>query len=119
MKLFPVMIAMVLVLGISGCGGSKSDTGKNTNSVSGNPLDAPGEYLGALEKGKLAAEKTADLSSVRKAIQMYSVENGKNPASLQELVDEKYLPALPKPPYGMEFKYDPAGGNVSLVQKPK
>lgn len=117
MKIYLCLIASAAWL--CGCEKSGSDSVlKSTNDMT-SPLTAPSDYLGALNKGKTAAEKTVDTSSISKAIQMFNVENGKNPNSLQELVDEKFLPALPKAPYGMELKYDPASGKVSVVPKPQ
>lgn len=111
-------VAVALAACLSGCGKSgESSPGGQTNEGS-SPLTAPSDYLGAIHKGKVAAEKTVDVASINKAIEMYRVENGHNPKDLNELVEEKIMPALPKPPYGMQFKYDAASGQVSVVASP-
>ncbi|MBX7254712.1 MAG: hypothetical protein K1Y02_00025 [Candidatus Hydrogenedentes bacterium] len=46
-----------------------------------------------------------------KAIQAYQAENGKNPASLQDLVPS-YFTVLPTKPDGSQFDYDPATGRI-------
>jgi hypothetical protein len=114
MKCLILLIACLTVL--AGCG--KSDTGteaKNTNDSS-SPLTAPSDYLGALHKGQVAAEKVADTASITKAIQLFAIENGRNPKDLNELVEEKFLPAIPKPPYGMTYQYDANSGKVTVVK---
>src|SRR5512133_1129974 len=110
-----ILLATCLLI-LTGCGKSDSGTeAKNTNDTS-SPLTAPSDYLGAIHKGQVAAEKTVDVASITKAIQLFAIENGRNPKDLNELVEEKFLPALPKPPYGMTYNYDAASGKVSVVK---
>ena len=97
----------------------KSDTPVvSTNSSSGaSPLNAPASYLGALAKGQQAAVATVDTASLDRAIQMFQVENGRNPKDLNELVEQKVIPRIPDAPYGTKLVYDPASGRVSLVKQ--
>jgi hypothetical protein len=108
-----------LVLSGTGCGQSETEKTPGSTNQTGSPLTAPVDYLGAIHKGQVAAEKTVDVASITKAIQMFAIEHGRNPKDLNELVEEKVIPALPRPPYGMQFKYDPASGKVSVVPKPQ
>lgn len=55
------------------------------------------EYKTAVKKGKEAALKE-DLFQFRKLIDQYFSDKGKYPASLQALVDEKYLRKIPADP---------------------
>lgn len=114
-EVLTILCAICLV----GCGKPDNDSAHKETTDTTSPLTAPGDYLGALNKGKIAAEKTIDTSSLNKAIQMFSIENGRNPKSLDELVEEKFMPALPKAPYGMQLQYDATSGKVSVVAKPK
>jgi hypothetical protein len=110
----------MLLLFVAGCGQSepaKTDATTNAATTGSSPLTAPADYLGAIQKGKTSAEKTVDTASINKAIQLFSVENGRNPKDLNELVQEKFLPKLPDAPYGMQFNYDAANGKVSVVPK--
>jgi len=113
--------ALGILFVATGCGKSSSETSKvatnATETSSSSPLTAPVDYLGAVAKGQQTAIKTVDTAQITHAIQMYSVEHGKNPASLQELVDEKYLGQIPAAPYGMKLVYDPASGSVKVVAK--
>ncbi len=113
-----ILGACTTLLVVAGCGDSgKKDAGPATNQSS-SPLTAPVDYLGAIQKGKVAAEKTVDVASITKAIQMFEVENGRKPKDLNELVQEQFLPRIPDAPYGMQIQYDPNTGNVKVVPKP-
>ena len=113
---------LVLLVGVSllvgGCGGSNSSSSGGTNTASsGNPLDAPGGYLKALGNGQQKAVKTVDTTSLDKAIQMFNVDQGRNPRDLNELVEKKYIPIIPDAPYGMKLEYDASSGSVKVVPK--
>ena len=102
-----------------GCGESSDKPGQPTNGAasSGNPLNAPADYLGALGKAQQTAVKTTDTASLNRAIQMFSVEEGRNPKDLNELVEKKYIPKLPAAPNGMKLEYDAAAGKVKVVKQ--
>jgi hypothetical protein len=116
-SLFKVFAASLL---LAGCG-EKSDkpaSGTNTTSSSGSsPLSAPADYVGALGKGQQSAIKTVDTTSLKQAIQLFNVDNGRNPKDLNELVAQKFIPKIPEAPYGMKIQYDPASGNVTVVKQ--
>ena len=111
----------VLVLGglaLAGCGKKEEKSAaSSTNNSTGNPLTAPVDYLGAVAKAKKSAESTVETVSLNKAIQEFSVAEGRYPKDLNELVTEKFLPRLPEPPYGMKIVYDAAKGEVKVVPK--
>lgn len=90
-----------------------------TNGAGGgtSPLNAPAGYLGALAKGQQSAVTTIDTTSVDKAIQLFSVENGRNPKDLNELVEQKFIPKIPETPYGTKLVYDPNAGTVKIVKQ--
>lgn len=103
---------------LSGCDSKKPATASNaTNESTTTPFTAPADYLGALNKGQIAAEKTADLASLKTAIQMFQAEHDRYPRDLNELVTEGSIARLPQTPRGFEYKYDAASGKVSVVPK--
>jgi len=114
---------IVLLAGLcwTGCEPQKTSStasGKtNTAQIGDNPLNAPGEYLGAVAKAKKMAEKTVDLASLKNAIQLFYAQEERYPKNLQELVTERYLGALPPPPVGMKFSYNPANGEIKVVNQ--
>jgi len=104
----------------AGCGKKQSEPAtKATNTTAtGNPVTAPVDYLGAVGRAKRVSEKVADLAPVKQAIQMFQAAEDRYPKDLAELVKSGYLPAQPKAPTGMKFKYDAASGEVKLVEAP-
>ncbi len=104
---------------LMGCGESPNPAGHSTNgATSGStPLSAPADYVGALGKAQQAAVKTVDTTSLNQAIQLFNVENGRNPKDLNELVEKKFIPKIPDAPYGMKLEYDAAAGKVKVVKQ--
>ena len=102
-----------------GCGQSSDKPAQPTNgaAVGSSPLSAPADYVGALGKAQQLAVKTVDTASLNQAIQMFSVENGRNPKDLNELVEKKFIPSIPAAPYGMKLEYDAAAGKVKVVKQ--
>ncbi len=80
-------------------------------------MSAPADYLGALGKGQQSALKTVDTSRINQAVQFYNADHGRNPADLDELVKEKYLPQIPPAPYGTKLVYDAQSGTVKVVKQ--
>jgi len=118
MKLsFCLSLAASLLL--IGCGGSSDKPPQPTNgaAASSSPLSAPADYVGALGKAQQTAIKTVDTTFLNQAIQMFSVEHGRNPKDLNELVEGKFIPKIPDAPYGMKLEYDAAAGKVKVVKQ--
>jgi hypothetical protein len=118
MKTF-FLTALAAALCLTGCGDKSSTSTASTNAVStgGNPLDAPGDYLKAVANGKQSADKTIDVTSLKKAIELFNVDQGRNPKDLQELVQKRFIPQIPTPPYGTKLVYDANAGTVEVVKQ--
>jgi hypothetical protein len=108
---------LIVVAGLSFSGCRKQDSGSQsaTNASSGNPITAPVDYLGAVAKAKKAADRTVGGVGVNQAIQLFQAQEGRNPASLNELVSKQYLPSIPPPPNGMKYDYNPQTGQFRVV----
>jgi hypothetical protein len=115
----PFCLSLTASLLLIGCGESSNQPAQPTNGAasSGNPLSAPADYVGALGKAQQTAVKTVDTTSLNQAIQMFSVENGRNPKDLNELVEKKFIPKVPDAPRGMKLEYDATAGKVKAVQQ--
>ena|SRR5690349_4269639 len=100
---------------LAGCGDSGSKSPKATNDTSSSVITAPVDYLGALDKGQQQAIKTIDVASINQAIQMFQVQEDWLPKSLEEMVQMKYLPSVPKAPRGKKIVYDANTGTIKLV----
>jgi hypothetical protein len=111
-------LSLAASLALLGCGEQSSTTPQPTNGAAASdssPLSAPAGYVGALGKAKQTAAKTADTASLNQAIQMFNVENGRNPKDLNEMVEKKVIPKIPDAPYGMKLEYDPVAGKVKVI----
>jgi hypothetical protein len=107
-----MLVATALVVG--GCGKEQSSP-PPAAAPAATPAGAAGGYLGTLARGQQVAVKTIDVTSLNEEIQLFNVQEGRNPKDLDELVAKKYLGALPHPPAGMKLVYDAAQGKVSVA----
>jgi hypothetical protein len=104
---------------LSGCGEKSNSAAPGTNAPTADttPANAPGGYLGAMGKAQQNAVKTVDTTSVNQAIQLFNVDQARNPKDLNELVEKKYLPMVPTPPPGSRLEYDANAGTVKVVKQ--
>ena len=105
---------------LAGCGGKSSPSSASTsatNTPGSNPLNAPAEYVGAIVNAHQDAVRISGTVSLQQAIQNFSVEHGRYPKNLDELVQARILPKLPAPPYGMRFVYDANAGTVKVEKQ--
>lgn len=105
---------------MAGCGNNnQSKTAQGTNAPTGgnNPLESGGGYVGALGRAQSRAVGTIDTASLDQAIQMFNVQEGRNPKDLNELVEKKFIGEIPSAPYGMKLEYDATTGKVSVVRQ--
>jgi hypothetical protein len=105
MKICHGLILIVAGLVAGGCGKQETPA----------PASAPSGYVGALIKGQQTAVKTIDVTSLNKDIQLFNVQEGRNPKDLNELVTQHYIGQLPEVPVGMKLVYDADHGTVSVV----
>lgn len=76
---------------------------------------APGKPLlvDVLQRAK-AVRTQSDLTVIRQSIQVYEAENGRFPASLEEMRKRIQIPPAPE---GFRYEYDPATGEIDLAPK--
>ena len=107
--LLGVMI-IFLAIGLAACG-KKSAPSSEENL---NPANAIEKYGGVMGKTYKRAKSFDALLTLKHDITSFQVEQGRWPASLQELVEKEYTKELPKPPEGMKFSYNPTNGSIRL-----
>jgi hypothetical protein len=105
MKICLGLPALLCAILLAGCGKEESAA----------PSPSPSGYSGTLEKGQQSSAKAVDVTSLNQNIQLFNVQEGRNPKDLDELVSKHYMGALPEVPQGMKFVYDAAQGKVTLV----
>jgi hypothetical protein len=117
----PMFVFLGAALALAGCSdkSASSATASATNAASNasSPLTAPVDYLSAVAKAQQTAVKTVDTVSLDQAIQQFGVDHGRNPKDLNELVEQKYIPKLPQPPYGTKIVYDANTGTVKIEKE--
>jgi len=107
----------ILGLLLVGCDQKSGSPSPSTNTSSGNPLNAPGDYLNVVTKSQQRAVKTVDTAALNQAIQLFQVDKGRFPKDLNELVTEKFIPKIPEAPAGMKIVYDVTAGTVKVVKE--
>jgi|SoiMethySBSTD1v2_1073268.scaffolds.fasta_scaffold3364031_1 hypothetical protein len=115
MKALPILSLMAGLLFI-GCKKEEASAPKSSTS-GGNPVTAPVDYLAAAAKAKQNAAKVVSGVGLDKAIQLFYANEGRYPKELNELVRPDYLGAIPPPPVGMRYDYNPTNGVVKVVPK--
>jgi len=108
-------ISVLAGLFLTGCGDSGGKSPKATNDTSSSVITAPVDYLGAIDKGQQHAIKTVDVAQINQAIQLFQASEDRLPKSLEELVQMKYLGAMPQAPRGKKIVYDANTGTIKIV----
>jgi hypothetical protein len=103
-------LAILLVM-LAGCNDS---TPPNRETAAPNTPTAPGDYLNNLATAEKRATKTVDTAAVNRAIETFYVQEGRFPKDLLELVELKYIPAIPRLPEGASWDYDTNTGVVMI-----
>ena len=111
---FFISIAAAALL--AGCGGKSGSGPQATNSVN-TATNGFGGYVKSLGEAQRTADKTIDVTSINQEIQLFNVQEGRNPKNLQELVPN-YMAKIPDAPNGYKIIYDAAKGEVKVVQQP-
>ena len=112
-----VLLSFVALCFLTGCeksgGSSQSSTNASDNATKADNVP----YIGAMVKAERNAATTADMATLKPAIDQFQVDKGRYPKDLNELVTEKYISKVPEAPYGMKVDYDPATGTVKVVKQ--
>jgi hypothetical protein len=92
---------------LTGCGDKSSPkTAADTNAPSG--------YLGMLVDEKKSSDKKIDTAYLNQAVQLFNVQEGRYPKTLEELTPN-YVAKIPEAPIGFKIDYDPVKGEVKVV----
>ena len=114
MKALSILFLMAGLLFV-GCKKEEASAQKSSTAPGGNPVTAPVDYLGAVARAKQNAAKTVSGAGLDKTIQLFYANEGRYPKDLNELVRPDYLGAIPPPPAGMRYDYNPTNGVVKIV----
>ena len=105
------LMAIAAAALLAGCGksGSSSQASTATNGFGG--------YVKSMGEAQKAADKTIDVSYLNQAVQLFNVQEGRNPKTLQELVPN-YVAKIPDAPLGSKIVYDATTGTVKVIPQP-
>jgi hypothetical protein len=108
MKSYISIFSLITIAALfTGCGKSSSP------QTEVNPADVTNNTL---VNAKRTADKTIDVSFINQAIQLFNVQEGRYPKTLEELTP-KYVAKLPDVPLGYKLSYDEKTGEVSVVRE--
>lgn len=110
------LIWTTCVFGCSDPSSQSSDAATNT-AVAGHVVTAPVDYVKSVAEARHSAVKTVDVAALKKAIDLFNVQEGRFPKELNELISRKYIPEMPVPPLGSKITYDAQAGTVKIVQQ--
>lgn len=101
----------------AGCGNGQSSSSQTNSASSGNPLNAPADYLNGLANSRDRAVKVVDTAALTQAAQLFNATEGRYPKDLQKLVTNKLIGEIPPAPRGKKLDYNPATGEVKVVDQ--
>src|SRR5882724_424162 len=108
MKIYISIFSSIIIAALfTGCGESSSP------QTQVNPADVTNNTL---VNAKRTADKTIDVSFINQAIQLFNVQEGRYPKTLDELTP-KYVAKLPDAPLGYKISYDAKKGEASVVRE--
>jgi hypothetical protein len=114
MKIFNSVLVSIVAAGwMTGCGDKSGSSPQPTNAVNVATNGYAG-YVKSLGEAQKTAGKTIDVSYLNQAVQMFNVQEGRFPKTLQELVPN-YVAKLPVAPLGSKIVYDANTGTVKVV----
>jgi len=109
-KMWLFFAVFVAILAVS-C--TKKTQQENQNQSTGNPIE---QYGGVMSKTMKTAKGMDAVMPVKQLVDSFYAQEGRYPASLQELIEKNYVKQIPEPPKGYQYKYNPSVGKVSLEQ---
>ncbi|MFA5645845.1 MAG: hypothetical protein WDA18_05765 [Candidatus Ratteibacteria bacterium] len=108
MKMDVIAVVLgVLCFSMVGCGKKPSDQELN-------PLNAAEKYGKVMSKTLKKAQSTDNVLYIKNKINTFHVQEGRYPHSLEELVEKGDMDAIPTPPKGMKYVYNPSTGSLTV-----
>ena len=121
--LFFLAVVLSLAVAAPGCS-KKKDTAQaavpSPTQTAESPAQAPAESTPVVAAATPAQtqqerETNSQLEDLRLQIDAYQKIYKRKPASLAQMVQERFMTSLPPAPPGRHYNYDPASGKVDLA----
>ncbi|OQA25528.1 MAG: hypothetical protein BWY59_01742 [Verrucomicrobia bacterium ADurb.Bin345] len=74
------------------------------------------DYRALIERARQRKEASSRYADVERALREFQVQLGRFPTNLNEITRTGFLDALPPPPEGMAYAYDPMSGAIRFVR---
>lgn len=103
-------IALILGLCFSFSCSKKSKPQESPRTTT-NPVE---QYGGVMSKTLKTAKGMDAVLPLKQIIDSFYVEQGRYPATLQELIEKNYIKEIPAPPKGYKYSYDGSTGKIGL-----
>ena len=103
-----LLISVAAGLLLAGCDNSKYGSVQDNKKA----LD----YGGTLVNAKKTADKTIDVAALDQEVQLFNVQEGRYPKTLEELTPN-YISKIPVAPLGYKIEYDATKGEVTVVKQ--
>jgi hypothetical protein len=113
LRRFSWLAALLL---FSGCGNNGDGSNQTTNTAVG-PPPVGDNYGSALANAENRAVDVVDTTSLKQAIQLFNVQEGRFPKDLNELVGSKLIGQIPPAPRGKKLDYNPDTGEIKVVNQ--
>jgi hypothetical protein len=111
-----IFVSVATAALLAGCGNDSTSPNQGTNAVADAGSNNPTGYLGGLVQAKKTADKVLDVSYINQALQLFNVQEGRYPQTLEELTP-KYIALIPDAPLGYKLNYDPVKGEATMVKQ--
>lgn len=105
--------AVAVGLMVGGCS-KKQDVSSPANSAV-EPASQAAATAANPAPVKMTTEENSQVQDLQLQVEAYEKINKRKPASLQQMVQEGFLPSIPPAPPGKRFAYDPSSGRVNLA----
>ncbi|MBX3732140.1 MAG: hypothetical protein KF791_06055 [Verrucomicrobiae bacterium] len=113
-----VLIGLLLISGLLAAGCGRRDPAATSPAADAHPATAPLDYLAAQGRAKQTAIRVTSAAELTGAIQKFHAMEDRYPGDLNELVQHRYLQALPAAPRGQAFQYNPQDGSIRVIPSP-
>ena len=108
-------LLLVSLAGFAGCSGDRSRVvaGGDEPEVADNR-----DFGLVLDRARERNDEALQVDRLRRRVEEFQLEFGRAPTNLAELVSVGMIDRIPKSSEGIQYRYDPAGGNIMQIRMP-
>ncbi len=107
-----LLVGLLLFWGVTGFIGEAQNSAEAMTSVISLPIDSARTAVSSMQ----SAKSEMGLTMLRQHLAIFRSQHGRNPRSLDELLDYTGQGAEIRPPKGFRFEYDAENGTITTVR---